>query len=166
MNDIGSASGIAGPSIYRHFPSKQGLLCDIVFETMHALIGGQRRAAQSATGSADQLRRSVESHVRYHARHRLEAAVGNREISSVDEPKRSELLELRSTYEGAFRSILESGLHDGVFKISSAQLTSFAILDMGMGVAVWFRQDGAISEDEVVEQYAIHALRMCGISDE
>lgn len=163
MDDIGAMAGIRGPSVYRHVTSKQDLLCDIVLTTMHDLIEGQRLAESSAQEPVEQLRRSVEAHVRYHARHRFEAAVGNREIASVELPRRAELLDLRSRYEGAFRAVLERGRDEGAFRIGSARLTSYAILDMGMGVAQWYRSDGPHTEDQVVDTYGRHALRLCGI---
>lgn len=161
MAAIGEHAGIRGPSIYRHYSSKQDLLQDIVFTTMSDLIAAHERAVAGAADPPGQLRRATEAHVRYHARHRFEAAVGNREIPSVDEPARSRLLGLRATYETGFRSIIDAGRAEGSFQVDSPRLASYAILDMGMGVALWYREDGPHSEDEVVHQYGDLALRMC-----
>ncbi|GAA4024256.1 hypothetical protein [Streptomyces plumbiresistens] len=65
------------------------------------------------------LRRATEAHVRYHARHRLEAVVGNHEIRSLVEPHRSRVPALRAEYEAGFRAIVEAGVKEGCFTAAS-----------------------------------------------
>lgn len=48
----------------------------------------------------------------------------------------------------------------GQFAVGSERLASYAILDMGMGVAAWFRCDGQHSVDEIAYLYADFALAM------
>ncbi|MGV0067531.1 TetR/AcrR family transcriptional regulator [Mycobacterium colombiense] len=162
MADIGQAVGMRGPSLYKHVGSKQDLLAHIMVETMRTLLTLHRSAVSSAVDVTERLRRATEAHVRFHARHRLEAFVGNREIRSLIEPNRSEVLALRVEYETCFRQLIEAGIDDGRFQVASTQLASFAILDLGMGVAAWYRPDGEVSEDALVWQYSDFALRLVG----
>ncbi|MGV0044916.1 TetR/AcrR family transcriptional regulator [Mycobacterium colombiense] len=162
MADIGQAVGMRGPSLYKHVGSKQDLLAQIMVETMRTLLTLHRSAVSSAVDVTERLRRATEAHVRFHARHRLEAFVGNREIRSLIEPNRSEVLALRVEYETCFRQLIEAGIDDGRFQVASTQLASFAILDLGMGVAAWYRPDGEVSEDALVWQYSDFALRLVG----
>lgn len=162
MADIGAAVGIRGPSIYKHVSGKQVLLAEIMLGTMDALIAAHAEAAGSATDVRDQLRRAVEAHVRYHARHQLEAFVGNREIASLDQPDRDRVLRRRSTYERSFRKLIERGAAEGVFDVRSARLASYSILDMGMGVANWFHDGGEFSVEQLAYQYGDLALRLVG----
>jgi AcrR family transcriptional regulator len=162
MDKLGDRVGIRGPSIYRHFSSKQQLLSEIMFATMDGLITGFDTVVATTNDIAEQLRRAVEVHVRYHARHRFEAFVGTREIGSLNEPARSAVITRRDTYEKGFREIIQRGSDEGRFEVPSARLASYAILDMGMGVAVWFREDGPLSEEEVVRHYGEMALSAVG----
>lgn len=164
MMDIGAALGIRGPSLYKHVASKQELLAEIMVETMTSLIARQR-AAVAAGGPPDvQLRRAVEAHVRYHATHREDALVGNREIESLEEPARTEVVELRRTYEHGLRAIIEGGCTAGDFATAHARLVSYAILDMGMGLASWYRPDGEYDIDALAYAYANLAAQMVGSS--
>src|ERR1700712_1502436 len=44
--DLGAAVGVSGPALYRHFPSKEALLAEmLVGISEHLLAGGQQRAA-------------------------------------------------------------------------------------------------------------------------
>jgi hypothetical protein len=130
--------------------------------TMDTLLAMHAEAVDGVTDVTERLRRAVEAHVRYHARHRLEAFVGNREIGSLEQPDRDRVLRRRSTYERGFRELIESGAADGVFAVHSARLASYSILDMGMGVANWFHDGGEFSVDQLAYQYGDLALRIVG----
>ncbi|WP_291413040.1 TetR/AcrR family transcriptional regulator [Actinophytocola sp.] len=160
MADIGAAVGIRGPSLYKHVASKQDLLAGIMLDTMTELREAHQVAVRGSTDPAVRLRRAAEAHVRYHARHRPEAFVGNREIRSLDEPHRTAVLASRADYEHRFRTLVEDGVRAGRFDVPSVRLTSYAILDLGMGVAAWYREDGELSEDEIAWHYGDLALRM------
>jgi AcrR family transcriptional regulator len=160
MAELGEQVGIRGPSIYRHFASKQQLLSEIMFATMDRLVQGFDTAVGTTSDLVEQLRRAVESHVRYHVRHRFEAFVGTRELGSLDEVARCAVIARRDTYERGFRELIERGSAEGRFDVASSRLASYAILDMGMGVAVWFRENGPLSEEEIVRHYGTMALQI------
>jgi AcrR family transcriptional regulator len=162
VDDIGERVGIRGPSVYKHFRSKQDLLVDIMVETMDVLIAAQRGAIRSAGDVREQLRCAVEAHVRYHAEHTREAFVGNREVHNLAEPYRSELLRKRAEYDRRLRRLIEKGVREGVFQVDSPRLAAYAILDLGTGVSVWYRAAGPDRLDDLVAFYAELALRMVG----
>ncbi|MFI1380567.1 TetR/AcrR family transcriptional regulator [Embleya sp. NPDC020886] len=162
MADIGSAVGVRGPSLYKHVSSKQGLLVQIIRSTMEDLLAAHRAAVATTDDWAERLRRATETHVRYHARHRREAFVGTRELRSLVEPHRAEVLAQRAEYEACFRDLITAGVDAGRFRVASVRLASYAILDLGMGVAVWFREDGEITEEAVAWEYGEIALRIVG----
>ncbi|WP_191243666.1 TetR/AcrR family transcriptional regulator [Amycolatopsis deserti] len=162
MSDIGEAVGMRAPSLYKHVASKQDLLARIMVETMDNLLTAHRTAVANVSDPVERLRRATEAHVRYHARHRLEAFVGTREIRGLTEPHRTRVLDLRAEYEACFRTVIQAGADAGVFHVGSVRLASYAILDLGMGVAVWYRANGEHPEDAVVWQYSEFALRLVG----
>ncbi len=162
MADIGAVLGVRGPSLYRHVESKQALLRDIMLATMRVLIAEQAAALESSDDVVVQVRRMVEAHVRFHAGHREEAFVGNREIDNLEPDARAEVLALRARYEHTLRETIERGRDLGRFHIAEPRLASFAILDMGIGVAVWFRADGPYSVNQVAYAHADLAIRMLG----
>jgi AcrR family transcriptional regulator len=162
MNDIADAVGIRAPSLYNHVGSKHDLLAEVMLGTMDRLIADHRAAVSTTRDVAEQLRRATEAHVRYHARHRREAFVGNREIPSLEPETRAGVLERRDAYEGLFRGLIERGRAQARFDVGSARLASYAILEMGIGISAWFRADGPLTEDEVVSSYGDFALRLVG----
>lgn len=162
MTDIGGAVGMRGPSLYKHVDSKQDVLVQIMVTTMEDLLVAHHAAISTTQDPTERLRRATEAHVRYHARHRLEAFVGNREIRSLVEPHRGQVLKLRAEYETCFRRLVQAGVDAGVFTVASVRLASYAVLDLGMGVSAWYRGTGEHSEDALVWQYGEFALRLVG----
>jgi AcrR family transcriptional regulator len=146
--------------VYRHYESKQQLLHEIMNATMNALIAEQELAISTAADPVARLRRMAEAHVRYHARHRLEAFVGNREIKNLAAQNRKHLLAQRRRYENGLRGVIEEGIADGSFQVGSARLASYAILDMGIGISAWYSPHGELSESQIVYEYGEFALSL------
>ncbi|WP_234331770.1 hypothetical protein [Streptomyces sp. NRRL S-455] len=77
-------------------------------------------------------------------------------------PARTEVLRRRAAYEQAIRTLLSDGVRAGRFSVTTVKLTSYTILDLGMGVPLWYREDGNLTEDQVVYEYGDFALRLAG----
>jgi AcrR family transcriptional regulator len=162
VDQIGERVGIKGPSVYKHVRSKQDLLVDIVVGAVDGSLAAQRAAIRSAPGVREQLRLAVEAHVRFHAEHPREASVAGRELDSLPEPQRSSVLRKRAEHDRRLRRLVETGVGDGVFDVAEPRLAAAAILDMGRGVAGWFRPGGPVGADQLASRYADLALRMLG----
>lgn len=162
MADLGEAVGMRAPSLYKHVGSKHELLDDIMTGMMEELLRRQRAALALGGGVGERLRRITAVHVQYHAEHRYEAFVGHREIDSLEAPQRARILELRREYETAFRRLVHEGVRLGTFTAPSDRWSSYAILDMGIGVSAWYNPAGPVSPSELAASYAELALRMLG----
>lgn len=160
MRDIAAAVGMRAPSLYNHVDSKQTLLREIMLATMATLLDEHERVLRTTDDVTERLRRSMEAHVRYHARHPLDVQVGNREIASLQEPARGEIRELRRRYAHSWQLLIERGVELGRFATASAQMSAYAMLEMGIGVALWYREDGPLSESEVAYLYGDMALKL------
>lgn len=162
MKDIAAALQLRAPSLYNHVSAKQEILRDVMVDTMNALMKVVRGAMSGTDDTVMQLRRAVEAHVRYHARHPREVRIGNHEIPALEQPHRSAVSKLRHEYSRTFVSLIQRGVDEGVFDTRSPLLAAYAILQMGIGVSMWYRPDGDLSEDDIVYQYGDMALRLVG----
>jgi AcrR family transcriptional regulator len=162
MAQIGDLIGIRGPSLYKHIASKHELLVEITTGMMEELLRRQQRALDEGGDVPDRLRRITVVHVQYHAEHRYEAFVGHREIDNLEPPQRTHVLDLRREYESRFRELVQEGRELDVFRTSSDRWSSYAVLDMGIGVSAWYNPSGSVTPDELAETYAEFALRMLG----
>ena len=165
MNDIAGALGMRAPSLYNHVPSKQEILRDIMVETQVQLLEEFERAVAGAEGPARRLEHAIEAFVLHHLTHRREALIGNREISSLDEPARTQVLDGRRRHVRAIRALIDEGRVAGVFTVDDPTVAAFTMLEMSVATARWFRDDGPLSADEVARQYGEFALRIAGWVD-
>ena len=106
IDDIGSAVGISGPGVYRHFPSKQAILealCDRAMTTM--LQGAQGiPAAHAAPGPA--LEALVDLHVDFAVDRRALLGVWSREQRALSDDVRRSLRGQLRAYEQPWREVL------------------------------------------------------------
>jgi AcrR family transcriptional regulator len=161
MQDIAKRLGIQAPSLYNHVESKQQILRELMLDEISSLLDEHRIALQSTTDVGEQLRRVMEAHVRHCARHRPRTRIANREVHSLGEPARGEVLAMRTELSAQWTKLIEQGVAEGRFDIESPQLAAYSLLQMGVGVAMWVRPP-AIPESQLVYALGDAALRMVG----
>ncbi|MGH3715968.1 MAG: TetR/AcrR family transcriptional regulator [Micromonosporaceae bacterium] len=100
LEEIGTAAGIAGPSIYRHFGSKADLLFAAGTRMADRLAHEATRATAGATDAEDALRRLIDSYAATLMDHRDLIAVYLNELSGLSEEQRTALRALQRSYLG------------------------------------------------------------------
>ncbi|QJY49953.1 TetR/AcrR family transcriptional regulator [Pseudonocardia broussonetiae] len=162
LSQIAADLGIRTPSLYNHMRSKQELLERIVERTLDEVLADFEQAVHGVTDPVERLRRAVRVYALRHATHRREALVVNRDTASLPEPALGRMRERRRDHERAVRAVIADGVAAGVFRVDSPALASFAILEMCVSIARWFREDGARSAEQVADEYTAFALRIAG----
>ncbi|MGH3433970.1 MAG: TetR/AcrR family transcriptional regulator [Thermocrispum sp.] len=97
MEDIGSAAGISGPSVYRHFPSKTAVFMAAASRVAERLAAGRARVAATAATELEALRGLVRSYVETMVDSADLMSVG-REIRALSEADRTELRRVQRDY--------------------------------------------------------------------
>jgi AcrR family transcriptional regulator len=160
MKAIAERVGIGASAIYNHVDSKQDLLRAIVKGTIQQLIDDAHAAIASTEDVEDQLRCAVCAHVKFHAEHRFEMVISERDITNLEEPARTGQIAYREEYIGIFERLIERGIALGRFDTRSPKLATYAILQMGMGVSIWYRRSGEMTPSDVGTLYAEYAARI------
>ena len=98
VTELGAACGISGPALYKHFPSKEALLAEMLVSISERLLsGGKERVAASADPS-DALASLVDWHVDFALRHRPLIVVQDRDWSSLPGDSREQVRRLQRSY--------------------------------------------------------------------
>jgi AcrR family transcriptional regulator len=160
LSEIAEALGIRTPSLYNHMQSKQQLLETIVRRTLDDVLVDFETAVAGLDDPVEQLRSATRVYALRHATHRREALVVNRDTTSLPEPQLTTMRERRRDHERAIRTIITQGAERGQFNVGNAGLASFAILEMSVSIARWFREDGPLTAEQVADEYADFALRI------
>lgn len=160
--DIAAGAGMSPAAVYVHHKSKEDLLYLI------ALEGHQRTArafAEQIAASDDpiqQLTGLVRTFVLEYAVNHTLARIVSYELASLAPEHRAEVLAIRREALTMVRGILHAGNASGVFNVDNADMTSIAVLSLGIDVARWFRDNGHFTPEAIADHYAVLALRMVG----
>ncbi|NLE80908.1 MAG: TetR/AcrR family transcriptional regulator [Rhodococcus sp.] len=63
LEDLGSAVGISGPAVYRHFPNKDAVLVELLVGVSRRLLEGGAAVVSEASGAGDALEGLIEFHL-------------------------------------------------------------------------------------------------------
>lgn len=63
LEDIGSAAGISGPAVYRHFPNKESLLVELLVGISTRLLAGAQAAVAENSAPSDVVNALIDFHL-------------------------------------------------------------------------------------------------------
>jgi AcrR family transcriptional regulator len=96
--DLGAACGISGPALYKHFPSKQAMLAEMLVSISEELLRVGRERVGLATGPSAALGALVDWHVDFALRHRPLIVVQDRDWESLPAEARERVRTLQREY--------------------------------------------------------------------
>ncbi len=96
--DLGAACGISGPALYKHFPSKQAMLAEMLVSISEELLRVGREQVAAAEGPASALQALVDWHVDFALRHRPLIVVQDRDWESLPAEARETVRTLQREY--------------------------------------------------------------------
>jgi AcrR family transcriptional regulator len=166
VRDIASVVGIEAASVYNHMASKEQLLLTIISESTRDGMQCIRDALVGAGDSAtERLAAATRAHVVYHCRHRQTAQIGWAELRSLQTENRDTVTVIRDEYEQVFRTILDEGIARGELMDTNVTLATNGILALGSRAAVWYREDGALTPEEIGDYFAEFVIRALRADD-
>lgn len=161
IRQIAGHAGLSVPGLYHHYPSKQALLVGIVDTSMDELLSRSEAAEQEAgSDPADRFDAVVESLLRFHMYRRDQAFVASSELRSLEPQARERHIGHRDRQQRQLDAIVADGVADGVFSARFPEDAARAVVTMCVAVASWYRPDGDLAVEQLVERYADLARRM------
>lgn len=98
MAEIGSACGISGPALYKHFASKEALLAQMLVSISQTLLGRGQQLSDSAAEPAQILEALVGWHVEFAITHPDLIVVQSRDWAWLPEADRERVRDLQRRY--------------------------------------------------------------------
>jgi AcrR family transcriptional regulator len=96
--ELGAACGISGPALYKHFPSKDAMLAEMLVEISEELLRVGRDRSAAASGPRAALRALVDWHVDFALRHKPLIVVQDRDWASLPVRARDRVRMLQREY--------------------------------------------------------------------
>ena len=149
IRELGAAAGINSATIYHYTGSKEDLLVSIMRSCLEAMIESGSTALRISAEPTIQLAALVASHVGFTATNPLTSRVVEYEMRALGPENRHAMQGLRDEYELLFAQVVERGIRVGGFSTDDATMARLALMEMGTGVAHWYRADGRLTLAEV-----------------
>lgn len=98
VDDLGAASGISGPALYRHFRAKEEILAELLIGVSRTLLVGGRQRRAAAPDAASALEELIAWHVEFALDNPDVITVQARELSNLPPRSRRTVRELQNVY--------------------------------------------------------------------
>ena len=109
MEDIAKAVGMRASSLYNHYSSKQELLAEVTITAMEDLLRANAAGLAGLKDPREKLVATMKAHVVYHATFARRVRVVNNELTNLEEPHKSVVLQLRRDYVARWMAIVNEG---------------------------------------------------------
>lgn len=156
--EIAAAVGIAQPSLFHWFPSKEAILRQIA---ERALVGPTTLLdylERTDRSPSEKLFEVVYFHTWYLCSQRLDLTA----VIEASDVATEAVAEWRPTidhYTAGVRRIVEDGIEAGEFVTGNANAITMAVLGMCNWTLRWYRKGGPVSPEALADQFAQMALR-------
>jgi AcrR family transcriptional regulator len=165
MTDIALYVGLAKPTLYHYFRSKEELLVKLYEGVLDESLHSARQIVAAAPTPRDALRELVVRRVVYTCRHREVLTVFFEEEAELPRALSDSLLARRREFEDIFISVVNALLDSGDATLSApVRVYVNACLGAANWVYKWYNPDGPSTPEELGEQIAGIMLAALGPS--
>ncbi len=154
LRDIARMAGIQAASIYYHYANKEALLVEIMESHMRQLNTNLEYILRDQSDPLQRLYAAIANHIRLHTTYKNEFFIIDTEIRALEGNNRTNILALRDRYETLLQELLRDGMDKGIFRQSDVKVSSYAIIAMCTEVATWFRPNGRLNVQQVIDIYS------------
>jgi AcrR family transcriptional regulator len=113
VGELGGACGITGPALYKHFPSKDAVLAEMLVSISERLLDEGRDRVARAADAAAAVEALVDWHIDFALRHRALIVVQDRDWQSLSPEARERVRALQREYVDVWAAQLRR-LHRGL----------------------------------------------------
>jgi AcrR family transcriptional regulator len=106
IEDLGSAVGVSGPAVYRHFASKQAVLAALLVGVSRGLLDGGTAVEEASADAAGALRALIAFHVDFALDEPDTIRVQDRDLDALSESERREVRRLQRRYVEVWTRVL------------------------------------------------------------
>lgn len=106
VDDLGAATGVSGPALYRHFRSKEAILSELLVGVSQRLLDGGCRRVTGATGARAALDALVDWHVEFALDNADVISVQARDLASLPAPERRQVRDLQQRYVDVWAGVI------------------------------------------------------------
>ncbi|MFI5607311.1 TetR/AcrR family transcriptional regulator [Amycolatopsis sp. NPDC051903] len=153
VDDLAQAVGIAKPTLYHYFGSKEEILASIHEEFIDLLLGRHRRRQQAQLPPEQQLLEVMTDVLELMETHRGHVRVFFEHHRELPAAERDSIRHKRDEYEAQVAELIERGSADGSFRAVDPRLGALAVFGMCNWAYQWYRSDGSLEPRQIAYQF-------------
>ncbi|HEX7957732.1 MAG TPA: TetR/AcrR family transcriptional regulator, partial [Pyrinomonadaceae bacterium] len=161
VNDIANALGMTKAGLYHYINGKKELLYDIMNFGLGELDEEVATPAEAIKDPAARLRFVVAAHARLVTRGQGAITILVDEITALTPPQQRKITQRKRAYFDFLRGTLDELKAAGQLQDVDTTAATFSLLGMINWLSRWFRQGGALTEEQAADQLvriALHGL--------
>jgi TetR/AcrR family transcriptional regulator, cholesterol catabolism regulator len=158
INDIANALGMTKAGLYHYINGKKELLFDIMNFGLDELDEEVVTPASSIADPSARLRFIIASHAQLVTRGQGAITILVDEITALTPAQNRMITRRKREYFNRLRDVLNQLKSEGKLHDVDTTAATFSLLGMISWLSRWFRQDGALTEEQVAEQIVKIAL--------
>ncbi|HEX8774082.1 MAG TPA: TetR/AcrR family transcriptional regulator [Pyrinomonadaceae bacterium] len=158
VNDIANALGMTKAGLYHYINGKKELLFDIMNFGLDELDEEVVKPAQSITDITARLHFIIAAHARLVTRGNGAITILVDEITALAPAQSRKITHRKRTYFDCLRETLNQLKAEGKLQDVDTTAATFSLLGMINWLSRWFRQDGALTEEQAAEEIVKIAL--------
>jgi AcrR family transcriptional regulator len=154
LRDIANEAGLLPGSLYYHIRSKEELLRLIVEQPIRDLHAHLEEIVTSEASPAEKLAQALAAQLRAFDLHYPYLFVHIHNVLRVD-TMHPDMQKRAKRYEEFWQQILSQGVQIGEFPPDlDVKVAAFAIIGMCNWMYRWYRRDGRLSIEEIIQQFS------------
>jgi TetR/AcrR family transcriptional regulator, cholesterol catabolism regulator len=152
VNDIANALGMTKAGLYHYIHGKKELLFDIMNYGMGELDKEVVTPARAITDAAARLRFMLASHAKLVTKGQGAVTILVDEITALTPAQNRKITRHKRAYFNFLRDTLDELKAEGKLLDVNTTAAAFTLLGMVLWPSRWFRQDGALTSEQVAEE--------------
>lgn len=160
LRDIAAEVELHVSSLYNYYASKDELLATV---TLRALTDLQSRVSEAVGRESEpigRLRALIQADIEFHLEYPEKGSVITTEHRSlVKGSARDRIRDEIKAFERNVMAILEDGVRAGVVHVQDVQMAAYLITTSCARTSVWYKANGRLSKQEIVEAFADLLIR-------
>lgn len=151
MRDLADAVGIAKPTLYHYFTSKDEILHCIHEEFIDILLGRQQRRVDAGSPPEDLLRGAMGDILELMQTHRGHVRVFFEHHRELSPAQQLVTHEKRDRYEAMIEQAVQQGVASGTLRAVNPRLATLGLFGMSNWAYQWYRADGPLTPAQIAD---------------
>lgn len=152
INEIADAVHLTKAGLYYYIKGKQDLLFRIMNYAMDLLEEHVVEPARQSADPHERLRSTIIAHARLIVRDSSALTILVNELEGLTPERRGQIIARQRAYVDFLRTTLEGLSREGKLRSVDPTVAAFGLLGMILWISRWYRPDGRLSADQVVDE--------------